>query len=254
MRMSLLVLSTSVILTGCFKYQYATVESSLAKSKDGEFKIENDTFKIKLWFSGEDGPIHIEIFNKLSQPLYVDWKKSAFIENERRYPFWSDISSVDVYSKLTSGFGSRTSGPTRGTLYQSEQISFIPTQSFVKLDKGSMRSEFFKISDSRDNKTNVQVKTIYGSQAGKKFSFQKENTPMKFRCFITLATTEDFSSPIFIDNEFWVSDLTTSLADPKNIMRKQANQFFIREGTAFGVGTVTIVGLVVLVVYVVGSR
>ncbi len=252
MSRSLFIICTSIILTGCFKYQYATVESNLHRNINSEFIVENDTFKMKYWFSGEYGPIHIEVFNKLPQPLYVDWKKSALIKGDHRYPFWQDVSSVDVYTKSIS-YGSRISGPTTGRIYRAEQISFIPSQSSIDVEKQSIQINSFKVSDTA-HVNKIQIITTTGTESGKMVSFQKKNTPLKFRCFIALATTEDFSSPIFIDNEFWVSDVTSSLADPKNMLKKRANQFFVRDATAFGVGAVTVVGVAVLGVYIIGKH
>ncbi|HNC30155.1 MAG TPA: hypothetical protein PKX08_09130, partial [Cyclobacteriaceae bacterium] len=77
-----LITALCIVCTGCSTYQYVTVSSPL--KTQNEFIAENDTVKISYDFSGEQGPVKISIYNKLSTPLYVDWSKSALIIGDMR--------------------------------------------------------------------------------------------------------------------------------------------------------------------------
>ena len=49
------------------------------KNERGDFVQENDTVRISYRFWGENAPVTITIYNKLDEPLYVDWGRSALI-------------------------------------------------------------------------------------------------------------------------------------------------------------------------------
>ena len=58
---------------------YETKPLSSTSNKDNTF--ENDTLKIIYSFWSEGGVFSFSVYNKLSIPLYIDWKKSSFIKN-----------------------------------------------------------------------------------------------------------------------------------------------------------------------------
>ena len=72
----------TLFFTGCFQYQYVSVESNLNKNENDEFVEENDTVVMKYNFTGMDFPMTITVFNKLQQPLYFDLGKSTVIMND----------------------------------------------------------------------------------------------------------------------------------------------------------------------------
>src|ERR1700744_5157672 len=82
MRLFILVFLALAGITGCSSYQYMTVDSSeLKKNAHRQLTWENDTLKLIYDFNGYGGPIRLYVYNKTSQPLYVNWKKSALIRN-----------------------------------------------------------------------------------------------------------------------------------------------------------------------------
>ena len=64
------------LLWGCSHYQYIAITDDVHQNKEQQFVIENDTAKIVYSFQGYNLPVTVQIYNKLDQPLYVDWNQS----------------------------------------------------------------------------------------------------------------------------------------------------------------------------------
>ena len=65
-------------LSACSSYYYSMLNSNDPvgeKNERGDFVQENDTVRISYRFWGENAPVTITIYNKLDEPLYVDWAK-----------------------------------------------------------------------------------------------------------------------------------------------------------------------------------
>lgn len=136
-----------LVCSSCLKYQYATVAGDLAKDKNRQFVFENDTLKVTYAFIGTDCPIQITIFNKFNTPIYVDWKKSALVIDERRFSYWKDES---ILNATVSGYDinwttqvSTNDLEAEGTIIRNEQISFIPPNSSIVASPLSVRSSLF---------------------------------------------------------------------------------------------------------------
>ena len=70
-----------IMVAGCNRYQYMYVSSHLDQNEKKEFILENDTVQIKYSFTGENFPLTITLYNKLSQPIYIDLERSTVVMN-----------------------------------------------------------------------------------------------------------------------------------------------------------------------------
>jgi hypothetical protein len=154
--------------------------------------------------------------------VYVDWKKSSYIDNTVKLDYWTDSenrkterASVQYGRYLYTGpqldmslsIGSNT-GTSETVITRPERITFIPPQSYygkaqyyILPDKGlklDIRSESTVVP--RKDKPNKETE-IYQAK------FDRTNSPVVFRNFITLSTTEDFEEEFYIDNEFYVGSI-----------------------------------------------
>jgi hypothetical protein len=196
----------SLLLSGCFKYQYISVNSKLYQNEKKEFVCENDTVLILYTFSGQNFPINFTIYNKLEQPIYIDWVRSTVIMNNEQLnvPF-----------------------------YDYGQINFVAPRSYITIAKDGLRNRFFDLSP-KDSLKKIVIGTSDGSLEGKRRSFNEGTTPIHFRSILALTTHEDFSSPAYIDNSFWISGITQSMANPSKLLYKPSNQFYLQETTGAG--------------------
>ena len=230
-----LLLICAILLGSCTQYQYITVNSNVYQQDKQAFVWENDTVSVRYIFSGPNCPLIIQVYNKMAQPLYVDWKKSAVIYGDgSRFSLWNDavqVNATTVGGALTYGHITVGGSKTEGGWNKQEQISFIPPSSYVSVKPLSIRSAFIKPLPS-ELKQKVPFGMVDGPNVDS-YTFTLDNTPFAFRCFITLSTSDSFTNSIYIDQPFWVSNVMQTTIDPSSVV-KSDNMFYVSRTTTFG--------------------
>lgn len=237
-RLSFLIVSVLfAVTTGCSTFQYAALDSDLQKNENNAFVNENDTVKILYTFNGQDCPVNIQVYNKFSKPIYIDWSKSAVILNGERISYWMDqsqlVASSTGHTYRWTKNASTTSSDIDGTIYRDEKISFIPPKSFMEMSRIQLHSAFFKISKN-DSLQTEYFATSQGSDKRIRHIFNQNNTPLSFRSYLTLSTSDDFTSESNYDNHFWVSSVAKSSYNPNALINKPANQFYMQKASVAG--------------------
>ncbi|MCW3124520.1 MAG: hypothetical protein JWO03_178 [Bacteroidetes bacterium] len=219
----LFILALTVSLTGCVSYSqiFQTSYPNLGGSSTGLPVFENDTVRIQYYFWENDGMLVFYVYNKLDKPLYIDWKKSSYIKNGDKLDYWSDETdyvsatySSSVYGRSILWNNANVSvgeSVTYGKSKKPERTTFIaPHSSYTRstpfylyhestelaLPKNARSEEW--ISGFNQNKK-VQVRYV---------NFTKEKSPLTFRNFLSISTSEKFENEVYIDNEFFVSRIT----------------------------------------------
>lgn len=141
-----LFFSLLFLLSSCKVAQvvYTGALSPNIKESDKCYYYENDTIKITYVFWDYKGRMAFGVYNKLDIPIYIDWKKSSYINNNMKYDYYIDrtekkTTSVSAaYIKSTSIdwtniFGPDAIGATIGTEVseKEERITFIPPKSYI---------------------------------------------------------------------------------------------------------------------------
>lgn len=204
-------------LNGCTTYYQVIETKSNGTTMEGGFHVfENDTIKITYEFWAENGVMSFAVFNKIDKPIYIDWKKSAYIDNSNKLNYWNDATVSQTSSLYRSYFYNgpmlRPGLTTSGTVGQAasaevkdERITFIPPKS------NYYRSQFHLITKRFDLDSRAKVsnpnRNGYQSLTSKILSqeFMVESTPLVFRNFLTYSFHEDFRTETYIDNVFFVS-------------------------------------------------
>lgn len=235
-----LITMATLLITSCSKYQYSTLCSSLNTDEQGRYFVENNKIKVVYSFAGERGPVSIELLNNSEDGIYVDWSKSSIILNQQNLPYWDENSTINVHTNYSEVV-------TSGTLYKSKRIDFIPPHSKMQASTKLLSSDFFDLPGDIEKQ-----KTELGGYNAWTFNFTEENSPLKFRSYLTLSTTESFKNPLILDNQFWVGEVIETKALPNMVTYKKPNRYYNESLTSFGkiavgVGSAVIV-LVVLIV------
>jgi hypothetical protein len=225
-------------LTSCQTYQYVTLSSDLEKNDRREMVIENDTVLIKYKFAGYNCPAVVHIYNKLPVPLFVDWQRSSFILYDGRNISQSNETStihataVGTRTQLTSiPVTSTTYTDISGTVTKSPSIGFLPPQSFVEGTPVFLRTSFFSLPDKGLEKT---ITPGDGYRIWSK-TFTKEETPFKFRNYITLSTNADLTDPFTFDNEFWVKKVARTSVRPQYfLVSPHEDEFYLSAPNGMG--------------------
>lgn len=157
------------------------------------------------------------IYNKLGKPLYIDWKKSSYIDNTVKLDYWIDEEKSSSLSESYYYFGpilrpsfavNSSVSISNTTKVKVERITFIPPKSnYYKSDFYILPINFFELNTttefeevSRNDKPKKETKVYYTS-------FTKENSPLIFRNFLTFSLSEDFESEFYVDNEFYIQNI-----------------------------------------------
>jgi hypothetical protein len=223
------VVIAALLLSGCLTYQHVKLASNSALTDQSEFKLENDSVRIVYSFSGLNGPIHMEIFNKLSKPFYVDWRKSALIRNGESTTLWKDESRVSAttteYKVYPEDDVINSVSKTNSTVVRKDHITYIPPQSNVAVNSFILRSKLFTVPEQAGEK--VAFHTHGGKRKAMKYSFSKVDSPLKFRIFLSFSMDDNVSSSFHTDNEFWVQQYLDTRTTPGLMGLYPPNQFYI---------------------------
>lgn len=249
MKRMLLALSVVALfsMSSCSSYYYSVLESNDTigeKNDDGDFVIENDSVFISYCFYGEDAPISITVYNKMDEPLFVDWQRSALIIDDVATGYYQEKAPIqgqtessyfgDEYRwnrnySITDGY---SGGSFAGEIALPKGISFIPPKS--KVESTPLRLSNFpfdripknqyskqKFAKSNSSVVNVRVK-----------KFTEEDTPLAFRSYLSLyRMNQDNGKRKYstFESSFYVSQLIkTGNVSPAsfNAGKKQAGDFF----------------------------
>lgn len=216
-----------LFLFSCAKstYIYETQKESpeLLKNEQDFLFFENDTLKIVYTFWENRGVLAFSIYNKLQQPLYVNWKRSSFIINSKKLDYWQEEyitervtkgkqsgSSVAVSSPigyLMGLSGSSSTYVTNESTIIPERVTFIAPQSFIYKSKFNL-IPIEKVNIKKRWETGTIPRLNKKPVKGQYVTFDKNNTPINFRNFFTISTSEDFSTESYISHEFYVTRIT----------------------------------------------
>jgi hypothetical protein len=188
--------------------QVVTIKSDILQH-DTLLLEENDTLEIIYNLYGTNGLLSFTIYNKSDKPLYVDWKRSAFIRGENRTVYWQDRAEILL---VTEGYSidwlrdfSTNRSYSYGVMHKPEQVSFIPPKTAISMAR-------FRIDATIWNGdfTTQTVKNSYKKGEGFVLTkdFDNTNSPIAFRNFLTFSLKHDFSEEFYIDHSFWAGNIT----------------------------------------------
>ncbi len=199
----LLPILLTLTMASCVPLVHLYETKPMANVTNQEDYFENDTIKVIYSFWSEHGTFSFSIYNKLNVPIYIDWKKSSFIKNNDKLNYWNDETLTKTVSKggsrstvSYSGYSLLTSigGISNSTSVKPEQITFIaPKSTIYKIQ--------FKLHPEEDKRFRVDS-----------IEYNESNTPVFFRNFMTLSTSDKFEKEFYIDNGFYVSKISEMLA------------------------------------------
>jgi len=210
------LLSLLFSLNACSSYYYSMLSSDkgiVGVNEYNDFVQENDSVRIIYNFYGEDAPVRITVFNKLDEPMYIDWQRSSLIIGDKAVSYYKEVmpvqGDVESYSSSTRQYGSVSSysrGSFIGEVQMSKGIEFIPPRSKIEastlclgrdfLDDipygAFMKRPFVKANGCR---TNLKV-----------MKFNVRNSPLYFRSYLTIYTGMEEHKSVY-ESSFYISEL-----------------------------------------------
>ncbi len=218
-----------VSLSSCYRYQYLTLSSDNTRlNEKNEFVAENDTFRITYNFYGKNGPVNVTIYNKLSQALEIDWRRSSLIFGDKPISFYQpDLKVTGDISRLS---GLRTANSSINAVVQRQEgVEFIPPRATIFRSGLFVAKSFLNVESTSRPGKKVKAQGDFKKEASA-ISFSKENSPIILRGYLTFDLPEKGEQIFSIEHTFYVSELVETVATPQYILPdkgKAGNKFFI---------------------------
>lgn len=189
---------------------------NLIESSPDKYVFDNDTVRITYTFWSHHGQFGFSIENKLSTPIYVDWKKSNLIYNGTPNVYWTDETVVNSNS-VTRGiavrghFGvsmgmARTDGES--IIRPKERVTFLPPTSTIERNEYAIENSSYYLMDLTKNGEVVtndanpkKMTTVY------KQGFTDVSSPIHLTNFLTISSKENFEVEWFIQNSFYINEI-----------------------------------------------
>lgn len=215
---TILLIST---LASCNKKMIQLAElkpvSASVERQNDHYVFDNDTVRITYSFWAHHGMFGFTIENKLSVPIYVDWKKSNLVYNNTPNVYWTDETVVKSIS-TTSGIGYRlTSNMSLGSattvgesvIRPKERITFLPPKAVIERNEYAIENGLYYLmnlnasGESVPNDANPKKLTSLYRQ-----NFTERESPLELTNFLTISLKENFDQEWFIKNTFYLAEIS----------------------------------------------
>ncbi len=222
----------SIIMSSCSKvFQVYDVASKDLKKESRMFVYEDDTVKVLYNFWDKNGRMMFAVQNKLSKPITIDWKKSKFSRNGMMLPYWKDESRVKTAGQASTwGFGNGLNIWGFTTYSSNSVISRDVENTYLVPDAWTERYDYEIVEDPDEKISNsieelakrgvpksdrARVKKQLEKEAKATYendplTFIPDQSPHKFRNYITITVEDEASKVKSVDNSFYVSAVESS--------------------------------------------
>jgi hypothetical protein len=231
-----------LLLSACSTYQYMTVDSTQLKKNDhSQLTFENDTLRLTWRLEGKGGAVTLNINNKTDQPLYVNWKKSAFIRNGQATSLFDNNVMIQGNSTavayrtgraaVAAGRTTVAQGSFTASLSLPEGVDFIPPASSLSrqlpdLERTGQLETY--LSDSLKEKKMIATDDMSYSRY-RQASFDETQSPVRFSSYITFSFGNNNAQEFAETSSFYIGEIwqTSSAPESFTLYRQQGDQFYI---------------------------
>ncbi|PQJ12881.1 hypothetical protein CJD36_003810 [Flavipsychrobacter stenotrophus] len=212
--LGLLVITT---LGSCSRFTqvvYVSPSSEDIHSVNHFYTYENEDIKVVYWFWAEHGVMSFLCWNKTNQPMYLDWKKSAMINNGKRMSYYTNkyasnyitygdrygLDWLDVFNEYYST--TNHVKISRESLVKGERVTFIPPKSYITQAFYNLTANiFFDVTDRNTEPEVINFCNVYVSRS---------KSDISFRNYLTYSFSEDNeAAERHVDNEFHLNKVVT---------------------------------------------
>ncbi len=244
-----------ICLTSCSKtmYQVYEVKSPDLSIKDNSMVYENEDCKVLYNLWAYNGTIEFLFENKTDKDIFINMSQTFFIKNGEAYDYYkgmtfqkSIISSAGIYNTRTDTYWSNNEfWPNKylnistgvnikkaiGTSTSIKEPEFIciPAKSYKIIHYYDINPTLIKSCEK--NIANPKTKAIVET-------YNESNSPLKLKNRIAYSFQKSDDSLKFIENNFWLSNITnysekTALEKRKkyyNCSKNYTNVYYFKIG------------------------
>lgn len=233
------------LFSSCTTYQYMQVSGKdIQQNNRQEFVMENDSIRVKYNFSGLNAPINVEVENKMGVPVYVDWRRSALIVNNKAISYvpnsmpitGSMSASTSTWRVGNTPITSTTVGSFNGSMAIPEDMDFIPPKSYKNKTPLGVTNVFYEQPVGETKRARIQLST-HNVASVLKSDYSDSTSPFRFTSYLTLYTEGSLDKPVVYQHSFYISEIMTTILQPHNfrfINDKDGNRFYTSRANGFG--------------------
>lgn len=218
------------LFSSCSTYYGAimnTKDTYTLKNENGEFVVEGDSLDVIYNFYGQNAPIAIEVINKMSKPLYIDWSNSGIM-----------IDNVAITYIESSGNSSENNSRIIDFSYfldNSDDLSYV--KPYSRLGKQILELtnfNFRKIDDSHYQNWHTEADSWGENKKYKTIRYVETNSPIYLRTFLTIyEDSQKKEDAYYYENDFYMSELIklkgSSLESVAAFQQERGDFFFVKE-------------------------
>lgn len=245
MKSQFLLAAVCLLTVSCSRYQYFTIQSQHAKTNEAqELVIENDSLVITYNFNGLGAPVQVKVENKLNKPVFVDWKRSSLILDSQAVSYMPEAVNIAGSTSGSSLALTRDVAVHGSDFYATATIpadwQMVPPRTYISKTTLYVTKGFFNnVPEYMYYRKSVDVAPGRIKKM-KMADFTVENTPMRFRSFLTVQIPEGTAQHmVFYEHEFYISNLVETNSGPDLLpldKKKGGNRAYVRKTTGAGAG------------------
>jgi len=251
---AVIILAMIASLSSCKTYMVSTVASknTIKSPETGEFNMANDSLAFSYSFAGPNMPLKVEVHNKLKEPLFIDWERSALVIGDKTYSFVDDKIGLNadvkstVYNDPGAGINFAYSD-MQGSAHISKTQAFIPPGAKITRSIYALNNiKEIKLSKSEFLKASMARASFEGMTQVSNASFNEENSPVQFKSYITVFTMKDnIPQSTYYQHDFYVSEMTKTRINPSKILlfKNQMDANIVNENTTGFAKALIVVGV-----------
>lgn len=215
---------------------YLLVETSSNQVQQIGKELIYDTSDVSIsyhfWENG--GVMKFKMYNKTSNPLFINLNTSHLIRNGQSVDYYNNNTITEGKSMSTEGVSFGYIPPVYKSInksvnYRMKPILEIPPKTYITVDN-------LRII----NQISIAFNVNYSELEIYSVEFDQLNTPLQFRNYVTYDTTPNFTNPKIIENLFWVNKIY-NIPKPyfKNVAFEPRNYLFENKKTRTNPASVT---------------
>jgi hypothetical protein len=224
--------------SSCRTYQYYTLDSpEVPKNNKGEINWENDTLRLQYGYAGEGGPVWVSIHNKTDKPLYINWKKSAFIKGSFANSLFNSNTPFSASFVGSRGYIT-SSGSVAGSFQLPDGMDFVPPGSGIarRLSQNVQESSVDPSKINGKPRLLKQRRQDGGIDKQTDYAFDQAASPLQFKLYLTFVMGNSDASEFAVSHSFYVRGLTLSTKKPwafSPYMSSQGDEFFVKQAVQY---------------------
>jgi hypothetical protein len=222
------------LLSSCSSYEYLTLSSDDVpkKNEKKEFVWENDTLRLTYNFHGEGGPMTITVYNKSDQPLFIYWKKSALVMNEKAISLYKSVvnisGTIDTYRAGKSQSG--VSG-LEASFDLPEGMDFAPPKTFVSKELVNVQQAAVPDLQIAGNIPVQKVMTRNGYKVRlRRAAYGKAQSPLCFKTYLTFMLGHNAGKEFSVEHSFYAAEIlqTNDSAETSSFYGQDGDKFYTK--------------------------